>query len=96
MMLREEGIPVSVIASLVGIAPSVFYAKYFSRPLDRRVSTGRPSHAPTAETRLQVSALKAAGCTLAHISSAIGVTIPTLYKHYRPELCAGSGTSTED
>ena len=48
--------------------------------------TGRPPHQPTEATRKQVRALSAYGITQEEIGKVIGVSKPTLEKHYREEL----------
>ena len=47
---------------------------------------GRPPHQPTEATRKQVRALSAYGITQEEIGKVIGVSKPTLEKHYREEL----------
>ena len=48
--------------------------------------TGRPPHQPTEATRKQVKALSAYGIPQDEIGKVIGVSKPTLEKHYRDEL----------
>ncbi len=47
---------------------------------------GRPPHQPTEATRKQVKALSAYGIPQEEIGKVIGVSKPTLEKHYRDEL----------
>lgn len=47
---------------------------------------GRPPHEPTESTRRQVKALAAYGIPQDEIGRVIGVSKPTLEKHYRDEL----------
>jgi hypothetical protein len=47
---------------------------------------GRPPHVPTEATRKQVKALAAYGVPQDEIGKVIGVSKPTLEKHYRDEL----------
>ncbi|WAX93185.1 hypothetical protein N7E70_015920 [Aminobacter sp. NyZ550] len=47
---------------------------------------GRPPHDVTPKTRNRVSMLVALGWTNPRISAAMGVTLPTLHKHYFYEL----------
>ena len=43
---------------------------------------GRPTHAPTPETRRQVEALASCGTTYELIARVIDISVPTLTKHY--------------
>ena len=43
---------------------------------------GRPTHAPTPETRRQVEALASCGTTYELIARVINISVPTLTKHY--------------
>lgn len=47
---------------------------------------GRPPHDPTPAMRKQVEAMSAYGIPQDEICKVIGVSIPTLEKHYRAEL----------
>lgn len=47
---------------------------------------GRPRHVPTAELRQRVAELHAEGLGQVKIAHAIGITGPTLARHYRLEL----------
>ncbi len=47
---------------------------------------GRPPHEPTEASRKQVKALSAYGIPQEEIGKVIGVSKPTLEKHYRDEL----------
>ena len=51
---------------------------------------GRPPHNPTERDRLQVRTLAAVGVTVADVAKVMGLSIPTLRKHYASELSAGS------
>lgn len=51
--------------------------------------SGHPSHQPTEDTRRTVSVMRACGDTTQDIALAIGVSRPTLNKHYETELDAG-------
>jgi hypothetical protein len=50
---------------------------------------GRPPHQPSAETRSIVKRLAAQGNSRDDIAVAMGITRPTLLKHYYPELVDG-------
>lgn len=50
---------------------------------------GRPPHQPTEATRKQVKALAAYGIPQEEIGRVIGVSKPTLERHYREELDRG-------
>jgi hypothetical protein len=52
-------------------------------------SPGRPEHVPTDAQRRQVELMAAFGNTQEQIATLIGVTIPTLTKHYATELEMG-------
>nr|WP_304363679.1 hypothetical protein [Jiella sp. LLJ827] len=47
---------------------------------------GRPPHNPTQQNRNKIMLLLAQGWTDARIAGAIGITVPTLRKHYFREL----------
>lgn len=47
---------------------------------------GRPAFEPTPEQRMQVSIAAGAGCSQEAIAIAIGVSKPTLMKHFKAEL----------
>lgn len=47
---------------------------------------GKPEHIPTAETRAVVCGLVRFGVTYDEVAAHIGITKPTLIKHYREEL----------
>jgi len=51
---------------------------------------GRPEHKPTAATRRQVAAAAGGGMRQEDIANAIGISVPTLRKHYEAELSAGA------
>ena len=55
---------------------------------------GRPSHEPTTAQRKQVEAMAAYGIPQMDISRVIGVSKPTLEKHYRDELDTGATKAT--
>jgi hypothetical protein len=50
---------------------------------------GRPTFEPTDKHRGQVEALTRYGIPVAEIASVIGITKPTLFKHFREELDQG-------
>lgn len=51
--------------------------------------TGRPAHSPTQKDRETVKALSAMGNSTVDIAEFIGITGPTLRKHYQMELHQG-------
>lgn len=51
---------------------------------------GRPPHAPTAATRQAVEMMAAAGIPSEDVARVLGITKPTLRKHYRAELDTAS------
>jgi hypothetical protein len=54
------------------------------------MKTGRPEFKPTDEQRLMVSVAAGAGCTQDAIAIAVGITKPTLLKHFAFELTTGA------
>lgn len=50
---------------------------------------GRPAHEPTAENRKQVETMAGYGITEPDIAMSLGISKPTLTKHYRRELDMG-------
>src|SRR5262249_26634745 len=60
-----------------------------SKPGARRARTGWPLHAPTAETCRQVALMAAFGNSEGEIARIVGVSEPTLKRHYRCELDDG-------
>lgn len=51
---------------------------------------GRPAHKPTEETRATVKRMAAVGIPQPHIGKVVGISVPTLEKHYRDELDLGA------
>lgn len=51
---------------------------------------GRPRHEPTAKNRLLIVRRVATGVTQFHIAKELGVTVPTLARHYSAELKYGA------
>ena len=60
----------------------LFGNPYVEKPSKR----GRPPHEVTLKTRNRVSMLVALGWTNPRVAAALGVTLPTLHKHYFYEL----------
>jgi hypothetical protein len=59
----------------------------FGNPwIDAPTKRGRPAHEVTVRRRNRVSMLLALGWSTPRIAAAIGVTLPTLHKHYFYEL----------
>lgn len=50
----------------------------------------RPAHKPTAALRRKVAAAAGGGMRQEDIAKALGITVPTLRKHYADELSAGA------
>lgn len=50
----------------------------------------RPSHKPTAATKRRVSIAAGGGMRHESIATALGITLPTLRKHYEKELANGA------
>jgi AcrR family transcriptional regulator len=51
---------------------------------------GRPPHEPTPPQRQLVQVLRANGIPFGAIARELGITLPTLRKHYRDELANGT------
>ena len=49
-------------------------------------AVGRPMHSPTGQLRQRVRKLHAEGLNQLEIAAAIGITAPTLRRHYRLDL----------
>ncbi len=54
--------------------------------VEPRTRAGRPEHVPTAENRNKIMMMLVFGCTDEQIAQSIGVSRPTLRKHYLTEL----------
>lgn len=50
---------------------------------------GQPAHEPTEAQRSRVTVLASFGVTQAAVADSLGVSVPTLCKHYRRELDIG-------
>ncbi|HEL4115239.1 TPA: hypothetical protein UM349_000445 [Stenotrophomonas maltophilia] len=50
----------------------------------------RPAHKPTKATQLKVAVAAGGGMRHEEIANALGITIPTLRKHYATELSSGA------
>ena len=61
---------------------------------DEAAKGGRPPHAPTPATRRSVEAMSTYRIPQITIAAAIGISEPTLRKHYRQEIARGHGKST--
>jgi hypothetical protein len=57
---------------------------------------GRPEHEPSEENREKVRVLKAGGMSDAAIAEAIGISVPTLTKHYSLDIEVGSAKVTAE
>jgi len=57
---------------------------------------GRPPHEPTSEDREKVRILKAGGMKDTAIAVAVGISVPTLTKHYSLELEEGGAKVQAD
>lgn len=51
---------------------------------------GRPSFKPTANERYRVALGASTGMTREQLAAAVGITIPTLLKHFEAELTTGA------
>lgn len=51
-----------------------------------RDKAGRPEHVPTDENRNKIMMMMVFGCTNADLAKSIGVSVPTLRKHYLQQL----------
>lgn len=59
-------------------------------------SAGRPPHEPTKQTRKFVVSMVAAGIEQLEIARVLGITKPTLHKHYRAELDTGQALAVTE
>ncbi|MCB2065400.1 MAG: hypothetical protein KDE15_02020 [Erythrobacter sp.] len=66
--------------------PSSGELDLFGLPVITRRGRGRPPHQPTAELRAKAAAMHQAGAAQPEIAAALGLTIPTLVRHYWREL----------
>lgn len=57
---------------------------------------GRPEYAPTDDEREKVRVLKASGMSQEAIAEAIGISVPTLAKHFTSELDRGTAKVRAD
>ncbi len=55
---------------------------------------GRPEHEPTQQTRNSVSQMASYGIIQDIIAKCIGISLPTLHKHYRHELDTAAANLT--
>lgn len=81
------------IATAIGIAPSTLHLYYFPEIRGRSGGIGRRQHEPTFASRAIVRQLAAEGLSRPQIAAAVGISVPTLGKHYRPELSSRSQCS---
>ena len=84
--LSEAGLTRRKIAHDLGIGVSTLYKNYFPEIGGRAGRPGRRQHAPSAEQRRLVAMRAAQGAALPTIAAELGLSVPTLRKHYRAEL----------
>ena len=84
--LSTTGLTRRKIALELGIGESTLYKNYFPEIDGRAGRPGRRQHAPSAEQRRLVAVRAAQGAALSTIATELGLSIPTLRKHYRAEL----------
>lgn len=84
--LAEAGVTRAQIARHVGIGETTLYHNYFSEIGCRPGKVGRMQHDATADRRRVVCALAEQGSSQREIAAALGITIPTLTRHYRANL----------
>jgi DNA-binding transcriptional regulator YdaS (Cro superfamily) len=67
-------------------------SKPSSRPAHRpaRKATGRPEHVATDQNRLMVKVMVAGGFDQPSIALVLGISKPTLRKHYKVEIATGA------
>lgn len=53
---------------------------------------GRPEHVPDSKSRSRVTVWAGGGIDQVMIAKALGISRPTLVKHYKPELAIGAAT----
>ncbi|RDJ05271.1 hypothetical protein [Rhizobium grahamii] len=59
-------------------------------------TSGRPEYTPTDDEREKVRVLKASGMSQEAIAEAIGISVPTLAKHFTSELDRGTAKVKPD
>lgn len=94
--LAAEGLTRAAIAQRVGIAESTLYLNYFSEIGVRPGRPGRRAHAPSQASRRLVADRAAHGLALADIAAELGLSAPTLRKHYRAELSPAHNLTRKD
>ena len=94
--LAAEGLTRAAIAQRVGIAESTLYLNYFSEIGVRPGRPGRRAHAPSQASRRLVADRAAHGLALADIAAELGLSGPTLRKHYRAELSPAHNLTRKD
>ena len=65
-------------------------AKPSKKPRKAKRKTGRPPHKPTDDMRKTVEAMAGYGIPQTDIGLVVGISKPTLEKHYRVELDTGA------
>lgn len=89
--LRRSGLSLAAVSRAVGIGYTTLARYYFSEISLRPGQPGRRCHAATADRKQLVASLAGAGQSQPKIAKALGISIPTLIRHYRAELDAASG-----
>lgn len=82
---RKEGATVEAIAADLGLS-ATSAARHYPDELGTSARPGRPRFHATEEQRALVAAMHAAGAPQPEIAAAIGVTVPTLVRHYPHEI----------
>lgn len=94
--LAAAGLTRVEIAKHAGVGESTLYQNFFAEIGVRSGCPGRRAHAPSLAQRRLVKLRAAAGATPSEIAAELGLSPPTVRKHYRNELYFTSGELRED
>lgn len=86
--LVEFGVSQKAIARSVGIAYSTLTRYYFRELNQRAGKPGRRQHQATPQRQRSVARLVSEGRSQAIIAAELGITVPTLRRHYMDQLKA--------
>lgn len=90
--LRDEVPTMDELARAAGVALSTLYSHYATSAGVVAGTPGRRCHKPTEASRQCVREMAEADQPQPRIAEAVGITVPTLTKHYRSELSSSLST----